>query len=962
MKNKKKGIGKILIVLGIVAAIGTTTLSSYALIDGTNAVHITSSRIENATLLIGTHLIYIGSMNDCIYDLAVESAKEANQHKRYYKSEINGGTWYDVTEAQSLADITTEGVPVSNKEVEALYLTHHTKSDGLTYYLKKNTAVCIYDINDPYNLEVMTELAPIKRQYDIMVKETNPSETIKRDLLYVKEIYKFDRKTDETKELDEGLTALQTYYKKLVKEDAPSSMSDVVLSVMEKLDASRRVKVLEKLNEDQLLKMSQVVSREFTYVEGEITGVTDAVTKYQKEKAEEASKEAEKQTEAEVSENVKQLEAELAEIKEQRDTRISDKKNDITEDWDRIIALETDSVIIAEYKKSRDEEIKKATDKITKEYESRISTKENEITKEKNGKNNKVQQAGVAAASAVTKGPRETLEGFVPNTELLAAISEAMLQVNESYLTYSSKVFEEGTTVLSQTRYRFMTELVEKAKIESYESCDRVVEKLMYLDRIDHSIVREEALEKNFIENELLKEAQKSYRTFLSSGTGQAYKLLTSAASANVKENTLKDQLSDTEKTRNELQFILQAYIDRMSQEVAVTFLEEKIVEAEDFRSEIKTDAYKEYALSSVDRYEMWLKKTLNETKNPNGNRELETLILQKDELQTEMLTALDENKLEKAKELEMQIEALAKEIEEMENALSSSTGETVTSGTVSSTLQGLKEDVLKEIQNGNYEEAHTALEGLGALMQVQPAGALEALKEVYRELAKQELLDKDSEELNTLREKVEEITAENITSAGMQYSEGDLAVMILAFLTGETSAAKMENVMSEISPEETAVVLAGLGIYQEQYPSETIKETMDLYGKVAFNSGNSYVYEQLKEEEYEAIPSDRLSKLCGYRYIFSDSAKTVTLQKGNQYYTFEAFSDKMQKGNELLSMTEMAGFQEVIYLPEDAVREYFGWTTQYLAETSYGVMLSEEMEQQAVAFAEFLISTGEEY
>ena len=95
MKKKRIGLNfatKLAIVAAIVLAIGGTTLS-YALIDETNSVHIRASEIEDATLIIGTHLIYLGSMNDQIYEIAMKSAEESNQYNRYYKSEIGGGTW-----------------------------------------------------------------------------------------------------------------------------------------------------------------------------------------------------------------------------------------------------------------------------------------------------------------------------------------------------------------------------------------------------------------------------------------------------------------------------------------------------------------------------------------------------------------------------------------------------------------------------------------------------------------------------------------------------------------------------------------------------------------------------------------------------------------------------------------------------------------------------------------------------
>ena len=218
-KKRKSGFFKkfwITIILVAVITIGGVNLA-YALIDETNSVHIDASEIEDATLIIGTHLIYLGSMNQQIYDVAMKSAQEANQYSRYYKSELAGGVWYEITEAGALADITSDGIVVEDSVIEALFMTHHTKSNGITYDLTSGKAVSIFDINDPYDLSNMTELNPIKLQYDTLVQTEEPSDTMERDILYIKEVYQFDRKTAVTDEIDKQMNVLQEYYDILVR-------------------------------------------------------------------------------------------------------------------------------------------------------------------------------------------------------------------------------------------------------------------------------------------------------------------------------------------------------------------------------------------------------------------------------------------------------------------------------------------------------------------------------------------------------------------------------------------------------------------------------------------------------------------------------------------------------------------------------------------------------------------------
>ena len=144
MKSAKKTkLLTIIIVVVLVAAIGSASLISGAIWNEEEAVHIRSEDIESSTLIIGAHLIHLSALTQPLYDIAEESAGESGQNDMYYKSELADGTWFEISSATALADITSEGSPVSDSVVEALFMTYHTKSDGVTYDLRTNTPVNI---------------------------------------------------------------------------------------------------------------------------------------------------------------------------------------------------------------------------------------------------------------------------------------------------------------------------------------------------------------------------------------------------------------------------------------------------------------------------------------------------------------------------------------------------------------------------------------------------------------------------------------------------------------------------------------------------------------------------------------------------------------------------------------------------------------------------------------------------
>ncbi len=237
-----------------------------------DSVHIKSGDIENSTLAIGSHLIYIGAMTDEIYQIAYQSASTFSQNDMYYKSELGGGSWYEISSATSVADISSEGTPVADSVIEALSFTHHTKSDGITYDLITGQPVNIFNINDPYDLRNMEELRPLTTQYQLLAdssqepeknadeedsttENTDDNEALR---LLIQEFYNEDLKTnrmsenlvvpDETAiQWENQLNAVNTYYQQISANLDESDEREMLNTIMSKLDAERRVYLYTKV-------------------------------------------------------------------------------------------------------------------------------------------------------------------------------------------------------------------------------------------------------------------------------------------------------------------------------------------------------------------------------------------------------------------------------------------------------------------------------------------------------------------------------------------------------------------------------------------------------------------------------------------------------------------------------------------------------------------------------------------
>ena len=262
------GIGLILVLIGVIGG--------YAIAAEDNEVELVppsvtvkDEDIENATLAIGSHLIYIGSMTDELYEIASDSASKFSQQEIYYKSELSGGTWYEISAATSIADISTSGTPISKSVIESLRFTHHTKSDGHTYDLVTEESVSMFDISDPYDIDAMEELRPVVVQYQMLKDKSKKNNIDKVNIAYLERFFSRDLKSIETieqteekfpndikierepnkkiKELDKGLASLQKYYDSLDPNGSDMDKRDITASVMAKMDASRRLIALTKL-------------------------------------------------------------------------------------------------------------------------------------------------------------------------------------------------------------------------------------------------------------------------------------------------------------------------------------------------------------------------------------------------------------------------------------------------------------------------------------------------------------------------------------------------------------------------------------------------------------------------------------------------------------------------------------------------------------------------------------------
>lgn len=251
------------LVLALAAAFLLATANAWAVWEEDKAVtDINTEEIENSTLIIGAHLVHLSALTQTVYDAAQRSAEESGQSNIYYKSELADGTWFDITTASSLADITTGGTPVEDAVIKALFLTHHTKSDGITYDLRTGQPVSPADIRSPYELETMEELFPLTNQLQLMEETQSDSAAGEAKIERLQEFYTETQERIDggaagaaqsnrpTAQQDQEIGLLQAYHDNTVAPRGNAKEKEVLQALIDAVDASRRARVMAIVEEE----------------------------------------------------------------------------------------------------------------------------------------------------------------------------------------------------------------------------------------------------------------------------------------------------------------------------------------------------------------------------------------------------------------------------------------------------------------------------------------------------------------------------------------------------------------------------------------------------------------------------------------------------------------------------------------------------------------------------------------
>lgn len=127
-----------------------------------------ADKINDASLIIGTCLIDFQALNEENQTLAENTAQDGNQDRIYYKSDLNSGVWYDITDAESVNDIVLSNSRiVDNKTIDELTLTLYFKADGTVVDLTTGNNISVQDVDSTVLPSQIDACSSLSQQLEI---------------------------------------------------------------------------------------------------------------------------------------------------------------------------------------------------------------------------------------------------------------------------------------------------------------------------------------------------------------------------------------------------------------------------------------------------------------------------------------------------------------------------------------------------------------------------------------------------------------------------------------------------------------------------------------------------------------------------------------------------------------------------------------------------------------------------
>lgn len=876
------------------------------------SVRVSDSQIALSTLVIGSYLIDLKGLSDHIYEIAMDSAGEFSQNRMYYKSELSGGQWFEITDATSIRDITTAGTPVAASVIEALAFTHQVTANGTVIDLRVQAAVNAYDIPDPYDLMEMEELLPIKMHWQYLQSKETKTESDEKYLEILEIFYGLSIEDDVTRDCDASLDALNPYQLSVIAREKPGSWTEAVNTVMEGEDARRRVQSLHTLDSylDELLKKAGGQDQEGLSPQ-EMEAFYEMV---QKSSGGEVNR------------------GDIDDLL--NDNYVGNNDSNVGDNDTADGSVKKDAAWYERWHSMRES------------YQKLL--------------------AGAGTYRGVTLD-----ETFQVDANMISAIGEAKSNVKTSIGKYTGKLLVEGTVACAQAIYRYSKELIGCAREEDTPGSDGATARLADLSNILKSVIEDAESERKTLESGLTVQALSVWQGILSDGAGKDYRQAESEGAGQPALTAfLSQRETEADSARLEYQTMLTELWKRMGNSAAQIDVEGRINALAQLEALPPADAAQSHLLGTVGKHREWLKKSLAELIAASADSSaLDRLLKEQNDLESQRLNALDENDLAKAKRLAAEMEAGQDDINNLRQALYQTLTDPVSSpadkaraaaGMTEKSAGKLIDQLAGKITSGILDGAdESALDAdMAALSKVAEydadaaLAAVAGMRDTLEDAAGADLAKIDAQLADIEREAEKRAGVDGDRDRGKGMLSQEQLNDLLADYFGDASAA---------SEQDKAGALIALSRYAEDMRDQTAGMLAVSLANQSAAKGSPYLYLKYDRAADTYISLQAIAEICGYRYLFDDVHHMVTLQKAAAYYIFTS-GDMVYGFAEGAEGKLTAGpvLQTTLYLDSDDGKRIFDCQGYYVPECSYAAVETAAMEPVIESIYEMLLRTAE--
>ena len=709
------------------------------------------------------------AINSTFYRMAVNSMTSDNQQIMYYKSELSGNYWKDISSASGLEYILPSSDNVEEASLSSYYVSIVVGEDGIPRWAKTGNAADIFAITDPYELENLPELRALKLLFDSGTVTSSDSGSKNYIYYRIKEFFKADGNYTRSSEVETGVKyALDVSTRTGIAFYAPDYHKTNYSTASEE----------RWLCYDYWWRFSSTVSRHRSGIGISETGglprwrfeesgagflesletlatagskprfnfyYSNGSAYYPWSGSDQDAKlirggvswknEVAWRSEVNNFGGISELRKRLWNF-ETVFQHFSCVHDDTTDDLDR--KLRNMGNIYSDMRSGGTDEDAELSDEIllieekldaARRYEAYYNLIENEDQNYIFGPPlNLLYQWVSYGESSVGRNYNiiyYTDEDFTSESSITAAVEQAITECASSMYSYQALARGEGTTILSQTEYKLEENVINNAANGTSAVRADLVQ-LVDLENISNNVISHKSRELNLLNDTLLPTADVKFASYVHESAGEAY---TKAASdPDTTESTLdeilKDQKADVSAVAAELQRFIKAKAMRISTDDAISFIYERIDWAESLRSGISTADFGTYATEALEEHIAWLKLLLQTVKDGGALTDEESdwsgII---GNLEKELLDELDNGDLDSAESTERKLADAQGNMDEAESsgrsvisdpdAASADVDGVTMPDTPTGVADEIAQDTLAKIGNGEYD---TIPDDIGAL------------------------------------------------------------------------------------------------------------------------------------------------------------------------------------------------------------------------------------------------------